>query len=284
MGKAKAIDKAKIEVKPSSYLDYRLYLKALYEHCKKASESYSYQKFALDLGFGATTVMHQIASGYRPLSVKAATTIAKTLGIPSAESKYFIATVEFCNAKDAGKRDLHFEKLRALKQETLPDEMDQDLLSYFAEWYNPVIWELVASPAFQPDPNWIAKKIVPHLKPAVVQESLDLLQRLGLIVYDEGAKTYRQTKDRVTTGHRIKGLALVSYHSSMITHAKTALTTMNGTRRDVSALTVNVSDETAKKLRTMIHAFQLQLLDEAERAGPGEEIYQINIQLFPFTE
>ena len=33
----------------------------------------------------------------------------------------------------------------------------------------------------------------------------------------------------------------------------------------------------------MIHAFQLQLLDEAERGQGGDQIYQVNIQLFPFT-
>jgi len=284
VSKKQPIDVAKQEVKPSSFLDYRLYLKALYEHCKNATTNYSYHKFAEDLGFNATTVMHQVASGYRPLSLKAAINIAKTLELPSSESKYLQSLVEFCNAKLSSKRDEHFQKLQALKQLTLPDELDKDLLSYFANWYNPVIWELIAATDFKPDVNWIAKKIVPNLKPAVVEASLELLLRLDLIAYDAELKTYRQTRNRVTTGHRIKGMALVSYHSSMIDHAKTALTAISGKRRDVSAVTVNVTQETADKLRAMIHAFQLQLLDEAERAGPGDEIYQVNIQLFPFTE
>ncbi len=280
----RVIELAKQAVSPSSYLDYKLYLKALYAHCKESAAVYSYQKFAEDLGFKATTVMHQIVSGYRPLTVRAAKQIVGVLDLPAAERKYFITLVEFCNAKANSEREIHFQTLQTLKRKTLPDEIDKDLLAYFSQWYNPIIWELIGTKGFQADCHWIAKKIVPHIKPVLVQESLDLLLRLNLITFDAELKTYRQTKDRVTTGHRVKGMALVSYHSSMIDHAKTALTTISGTRRDISGITVGVSEETAKKLRDMIHTFQLQLLDEAERAGSGDEIYQINIQLFPFTE
>jgi len=273
----------KKDVKPSSYLDYRLFFKALYEHRKEVGE-YSYQKFAEDLGFKATTVMHQIVHGYRPLTDKAAVSIVEKLDLEAAEARYLSALVSFCNAKTSVKREEFFQKLQTLKKKTLPDELDKDMLEYFSVWYNAVIWELIGTQGFQPDVNWIAKRIIPNLKPAQVKTSLELLERLKLIVFDPELQTYRQTKDRVSTGHRIKGMALVSYHSSMIDHAKAALTSISGKRRDVSAVTVSVNEETAKKMRAMIHTFQLQLLDEADRDGVGDEIYQINIQLFPFTE
>lgn len=273
----------KKDVKPSSYLDYRLFFRALYEY-KKSKGEYSYQKFAEDLGFKATTVMHQIVNGYRPLTDKAAVRVVERLEMEHAEAQYLSALVSFCNAKSSVKREEYFQKLQTLKKKTLPDELDKDMLEYFSVWYNPVIWELVGTQGFQSDCNWIAKRIIPNLKPAQVKASLELLERLHLITMDPELNTYRQTKDRVNTGHRIKGMALVSYHSSMIDHAKAALTSISGQRRDVSAVTVSVNEETAKRLRAMIHTFQLQLLDEADRGGVGDEIYQINIQLFPFTE
>jgi uncharacterized protein (TIGR02147 family) len=201
-----------------------------------------------------------------------------------AEARYLSALVSFCNAKTSAKREEYFQKLQALKKKNLPDELDKDMLDYFSVWYNPVIWELVGTQGFQSDCIWIAKRIIPNLKPAQVKASLELLERLNLITIDPELNTYRQTTDRVNIGHRIKGMALVSYHISMIDHAKAALTSNSAQRRDVSAVTVSVNEETAKKLRAMIHTFQLQLLDEADRGGVGDEIYQINIQLFPFTE
>ncbi|MBC7659208.1 MAG: TIGR02147 family protein [Chitinophagaceae bacterium] len=278
------IEKATRDVKPSSYLDYRLFLKAIYMHCKESVHSYSYQKYADDLGFSGTTVMHQIVNGYRPLTLKAAKRVAGCFSFEAEELKYFIAMVSFSNAKSSLQKEVHFQELQSLKRSIVPDEIDKSLLDYFSHWYHPVIWELIGTRGFKNDVLWICKKITPALKPALVEESIELLLKLELINYDKENDTYRQTKNRVTTGHRIKGLALVSYHSSMIDHAKNSLTSMNGSRRDVSAITLSVNEETAQKIRGMIHAFQLQLLDEAERCEASDQVYQVNIQLFPFTE
>jgi uncharacterized protein (TIGR02147 family) len=272
------------EVQPSGYLDYRLYFLALYQERKQTLLSYSYQKFAADLGFGPTTVMHQIVKGNRTLTPKAAASIASHLGLNVKEKKYLLALVVFCNSKNAAEKAESFEILQKMKLDSVPDELDRDMLSYFSNWQNPVIWELVGTPGFQSDPKWIAKRITPRLKVEQVQESLDLLERIGFIARIPETGGFQQTKDRVITSPNIKGMALVGYHHSMIDHGKATLTSMSGKRRDVSAVTVSVNEETARKLRSMIHAFQLQLLDEAKRSGGGDEVYQINIQLFPFTE
>ncbi|MBC7533886.1 MAG: TIGR02147 family protein [Oligoflexus sp.] len=87
--------------KPSSYLDYRLFLKALYVYGKTYSRGYTYQAFAEDLGFNATTVMHQVVNGYRPLSVKAAMQVVKRFDLDSSEAQYFLTLVVFCNANFA---------------------------------------------------------------------------------------------------------------------------------------------------------------------------------------
>lgn len=279
-----SLEQALVEVRPSAFLDYRVFLEHLYRHLKQEAPQYSYQRFAKDLGFGATTVMHQIVRGHRPLTVKAAGGVASALGLDGIEKKYFLALVGFGNAKTSAAREALFHDLLACKREALPEQADRDTLAYFSEWYHPVIWELVASPGFIPDPKWIAARIVPRLKPEQVRAALELLVKLGLLAHDPATGAYRQTKTRVSTGHRVEGMALVSYHQGMIEHGKAALMRVDGRRRDVSAVTVSVSEETAMKLKSMVHAFQLQLLDEAAKAGSGDQVYQINIQLFPFTD
>jgi uncharacterized protein (TIGR02147 family) len=269
-------------VKPTAFLDYRLYFRALYLH-RKTSGNYSYQKFAEDLGFAPTNIMYQIIQGRRPLTNKAATSVIKALDLEPAEALYLKYLIAFGNARGTAKREEAFHKLQELKKDTLPDEIEKDMLEYFSVWYNPVVWELVGTKGFKADPEWIAKRIYPHLKPVQAKESLELLQRLQLIAYDKEEKMWKQTRNRIVTPHVIKGMALVSYHNSMIDHGKASLTAISGSRRDVSGVTVSVNSETVKKLRAMIHSFQVQLVDEAEKGGIGDEIYQINIQFFPFT-
>lgn len=273
----------RIEVMPSAYLDYKLYFKALYEERKARTSPYSYQTFADELGFGETTIMHQVIKGYRPLSVKAAKGLVKYLGLPKGEEAYLFALVEFGNSKTNAKREESFQRLQTVKQNLLPTELDKDMLEYFSRWFHPVIWELVGTSDFQPKIEWIQKKIRTPLKPKDIEESLVLLERLDFIRWNEERTLVVQSKNRISTGPRIKGMALVSYHKEMIANAVEALTNVSGKRRDVSSITLKVTDENAQRLREMIHNFQLQLLDEAERSGEGDQVYQINIQLFPFT-
>jgi uncharacterized protein (TIGR02147 family) len=273
---------SKDAVKPSAFLDYRLYFRALYLE-RKATGNYSYQKFAEDLGFAPTNIMYQILQGRRPLTNKAATSVIKALGLEPGEALYLKNLIAFGNARSPAQREEAFLKLQELKKNSLPDEVDKDMLEYFSVWYNPVIWEMVGTKGFKADPEWISKRIFPHLKPVQAKESLELLQRLNLIAYDEQEKIWKQTRNRIVTPHIIKGMALVSYHNSMIDHAKASLTAISGSRRDISGVTVSVNEEAVQKLRAMIHSFQVQLVDEAEKSGIGDEIYQINIQFFPFT-
>lgn len=265
------------------FLDYKLFLEALYKQMKDSAPGYSFNKFSEDLGFKASTLMHQIVRGYRPLSEKNAAKIAKALKLEGMEKKFFLALVQYAHAESSQERNEYFEELITLKGKTLPSEPDKDILTYFSEWYHPVIRELIGSDDFQSDPAWIVDKIRPVLKREQVEESLQLLERLNLIARDETGR-YVQTTSRVSSGHRVKGLALVSYHLQMMEHAKEALQKVSGKRRDVSALTLNVDEESAQRIRALIHAFQLQILDEAEKASKKDQVYQINIQLFPFTE
>lgn len=269
-------------VRPSSYLDYRLYFAGLYQERKAHIEGYSYQKFAEDLGFKPTTIMHQIVKGYRPLSSKALATVLPFLKLDRLESQYLQHLVIFGNAKNSLSREASFSRLKELKRELLPDVLEKESLDYFAEWYHPIVWELVGTEGFQPDPEWIAQRIIPSISAAQVEDSLALLLKLELIQVEGSG--FCQTQNRITTGHRIKGMALVSYHQNMLDHAKNALNRISGKRRDVSSMTVSVTEEGAERLRAMIHAFQIQLLDEAERCEKSDQVYQINIQLFPFTE
>lgn len=270
-----------LQTKPSLFLDYRLYFSAVYQYLKRGNDSYTYQTFAKDLGFSATTIMHQIIKGYRPLTHKSAEKIGRTIGLDRHEQRYLLALVEFCNAKTTADREDSFTILTTLKRELLPSEVDKDMMSYFSEWYHPVIWELIGAEGFRADLEWIQDKIFPRLQLSQIEDSFTLLENLKFISRTENG--WVQLHNRISTGPQMLGHALMSYHQNMLDHAKRAIIEVKSDRRDVSAITVSVSEESAGRLRELIHAFQKQLLDEAERSENRDQIYQINIQLFPFT-
>lgn len=270
--------------RPMDFLDYRLFLDSLYAGAKREDSTYTYQKFASDCGFSASTIMHQIVRGYRPLTAKAAAKVARALKLDAHDKHYFLLLVDYCNAESAAERQSAFEKMLEAKEEEIRNPLEKDYLTYFGEWHHPVIRELVSASNFRSDAEWIVKRLTPKISIDQVKESLTLLERLGFIAFDTVLQKHVQTQNRISTGHQTESMALISFHQQMMKHAEEALTKMSPERRDISGVTVTVSEQTARRLRQLVHTFQLQLLDEAEKAGDGDQVYQINIQLFPFTE
>jgi uncharacterized protein (TIGR02147 family) len=270
-------------VLPSDHLSITNYLQALYNEAKKECGTYSYTKFAEHLGFGPTNIMHQFIKGRRALTHKSGERILSGLGLNGLERRYFLNLLDLANSRDSASRELAMTALLDLKNKALPDEFDKDCLEYYSRWYHPVIRELVGIQKFREDPEWIAATLTPTVRPAQAAGSIELLKRLKLIRYDEAKGRLVQADQRVTTGHRVRNMALIQYHQQMIEIAKQSLTAIKGQKRDVSALTISVDTRSAEKIKSMIHDFQLSLLEVAEHSADPDQIYHINIQFFPVT-
>ena len=284
MKRKEIIQQAVSNIDPTQYLDYREYLKALYIAVKNRVIKYSYIKFAQDLGYAATTVIHQIVTYKRPLSYKAGLKIIKALGITGKNRQYLITLIEYNNSKNSVVRDKCFQALLRLKNKTLVLDIEKDRLGYFSEWYHPVIKEMVSMDGFQPDPEWIAKTIVPNIRPEQVKNSLALLERLGLICFDPDKNNYKPEVKNVVTPHDVEGMAMVGYHQKVIEIAKEAITNIAGDKRDISSLTIRFSEENVNHIKRIIEKFHNDILEIENKFEQGNQIYQVNIQLFPFSK
>lgn len=274
---------AATEIRPNDFLCYRIYLKALYSKAKNNKKSYSVRKFSDELGFGVSTLLHQIMKGYRPLSERNGQKIAEALELNDYNTQYLLQLIGYVNASETHVKDRHFAKLVELKSKILPEQADKDLMHYFSEWHHPVIREMVTMADFDNNPEWITGKLVAKITAQQATESMDLLQRLGFISLDEETGKYKQTDSRLATSNRVRGMALLKYHQQMIDFGRLALTTIKGRRRNINTVTVCCNDDTVKKINTIINLMQTQILDLVDNQGSGDQIYQVNVQMFPFT-
>lgn len=272
-------------VSPSNFLDYKSYLLSLYSHIRADLEdNYSYEKFAEDLGFSKTNILHQIIRGHRNLTNKTAEKIIKALEIKKYEKKYLLALIEYNNSNDLKFRDDKFDELMELKRETTPEEIDKFWLEYVSEWYHPVIREMILMKNFKNDPKWIANQITPSIKPEQVKKSIDLLLKLELIEINTTDGSLKQTEKLMNTGHRVKNMAIAYYHHQMINLAKESLVRAKGDERDISGMTLCIEEASIEKLKSMIHDFKEKVIVESENSNQGDKVVQFNIQLFPFTK
>ena len=115
------------------------------------------------------------------------------------------------------------------------------------------------------------------------RKSLELLERLGMIRFDSEKNRHVLTQTRVATDLQVDSMSVVRYHQRMIDHGKDAITNIQETLRDISAITFNGDAVLAEKVKGELDALRLRLLSYSEKSTNGDQIWQLNMQFFPMS-
>lgn len=268
-------------MKPTRFTDYRDYLAAVYHALKQYYDSYSYVQFTIDLGFGECNAIYLIIRGERPLTRKGAQKIVDIIGLVKTDRQYLLKLVEFEKVSDAGKKDRAFEALMELKRKALPTVLEKNQLEFYNNWYNGAIVELLRSETSSDDPEELGNRLLPRVTPAKVKKSLELLEKLGHLTMDTIKGRLVPTQQVLSTGPEVLGMAIIRYHQQMIDLAKEAITGVKPEDRDINALTINVTKDLKRKIQADIHALRKKLIDLSKDVKEGDEILQVNVQMFP---
>lgn len=270
-------------LKLTTYLSSRKYLVALYTAMKEQAIKYSYRKFSEDLGFGATNYLHLICQQKRKLSKKAAAQIGEALELKAKEKRYLNCLAAYESAKKVSDKEKIFEELMQITRSSLPTNMSKDQLEYFAEWYHPVVRELVCEVDGVGDVDSIVEKIFPKITPDKVKKSLELLQRIGYIDVDPQTNSFVAKAKHIRTPKEARGMALSRYHHKILDLAKDSITSVSAKRRDISCITIAVDEDFADEIKDEIQQFRAKILEKASGRKKNKQIYQMSIQLFPCT-
>lgn len=265
------------------YVSYRDYLRALYFAAKKRLNSYSYLRFADDLGFSLTNVMRLVIIGKRPLTSKAAEKIAKALELHGVTRRYWTTMVKYNNARLPAEREKIFRTLMGYKTKVLPSQLDQTQMEYLSEWYHPVIREMVGLKDFDGNPQWIKDRLAFPLRLEQIKKSLEILERLQVIQYDSSKERWIRSEDNISTDAEIDSLAIVRYHQKMIEIGRESITRVDENKRDIRAVTVTLPEKAVPVLKGKIREWLSEVMTLEDNYADGNDVYQINIQLFPFT-
>ena len=268
-------------IAPTSFVEPREYLSAVYSALKAASPQYSYVQFTEDLGFGACNAMYLIIHGHRPLTSKGAAKICVALGITGNERRYFLGLVEASRPKKGRANDQALDKLMELKAKSLPSELSRDQLAFYNEWYHSAILELLSLPHGSDDPAWLSQALQPSVTELKVERSLELLKKIGFVVFDAHKKRLVPAQDVVSTGQEVIGMAIIRYHQQMIELGKAAMLALDSDQRDISAVTMAFPESKLPELKDKIQAFRKELLELSVAQDANDTIVQVNIQMFP---
>lgn len=266
--------------------DYREYLRAYYLFEKERDPDFSYRVFASRAGFKSPNFLKLIIEGQRNLTIKSIRAIVGALKLNEEEARFFKNLVLVNQAKTSAERNQNVRELYKSKvfRELYP--LKQAELDFYQNWYCIPIREMIASPAFREDPQWISERMLGAITPAEASHALDTLLTLGLAVRDENGHL-RQSQKNLTTGNEVHSSAVADFHRQMLSKAAGSIDQVKRYEREISGSTVMISESTFHHLKELIQNFRKALLAEAESGGGSDKkhaIYQIGLQLFPLSE
>lgn len=266
-----------------NYLDYRSYLRDMFEHHKRKDKKFSFRYFAHKSGFASPNFIQLVFDGKRNLSLESLSKIAKGFGLKKKEREFFEILVFMNQAKTHDDKNHYYQKLMAIKGPSGVHHLDKASYDYFSRWYYPVIREVIRFKGGALDEPEIARRLTPPISLSQTAKALEVLTALNLIRKNENG-LWEATDTAVTTGPEVESLVIANFHREMLAMAKEAIERFPREKRDISALTLSINETSILELKKRIALFRKELLQFACSEKESNQVVQINFQLFPLTE
>jgi uncharacterized protein (TIGR02147 family) len=269
------------------HLDYRAYLKEHYEKSKEANPHFSFRSFSNKAGFKTKDFLYRVIHGEKNLSQASVFKLAGALGLKREETEYFENLVKFNQSRNTKEKDFYFQRLSALRGEYNTDgsafRLEAQQYDYYAKWWHTAVRSVLDMYDFRGDYKWLAKKLDPPITVQQAEQSVALLESLGLIAQDNGGR-FRATHKSLTTGTPILPLAVTKFHLGTLELATRCLDEVPKEERDLSCLTLGISRKTLDRIKQKLKRFRSELLKLAEADEEADTVYHLNLHMFPLTK
>ncbi len=265
------------------YTDYRLYLQDYYSAKCRSNRTYSHRAMARELGFPSPNFLKLVMDGKRNVGLRSIDRLMNGLGLDDREQHYFSSLVFFCQAKTVAKKNYHLGVMSSLKVPYAASTVTESEYRYYNEWYHCIVRELIVREPAPVDFGKIAKKIRPHVTATQVKKSVTLLRELGFICEREDG-TFSQASRILVTDREVKAVGIRNYHAKMMEFAAESMDSVPREKREISSLTLSISEECMSKIKKRIQEFEDEILQMAHEDHDVNRVYQLGIQFFPMTQ
>ena len=185
--------------------------------------------------------------------------------------------------KDSAKKKDFFKELRAIAKENEMTLVGEDQYDYYESWINPVLRELVPQVP-EATPAQMADMLAFDTQAAEVKKALKLLQKVGLLNMDANGK-FEQSSKAITTGNiEVANLSVREMHRQMGELAVRSLDEVPMNERDISGLTLGVSEDAYYRITKEIEDFRRRVASIVMQDTDEDRVYRLNVQLFPLTK
>ncbi|OUR97186.1 hypothetical protein A9Q84_12735 [Halobacteriovorax marinus] len=275
------MDKEK-ETNIFNYSDYREFLRDFNEMKKRVNPSWSFGLWARELGLNSISSITMIINGQRHAGKKIQKSLIDFFKFNTKEAYYFEELVKIAKSS----KDNPSLTILLLDQNSELKEMREQntaQVDLFFNWKAHCVKELTQLKDFFPSGTWIETRTNGLIKKDEGKKLLDLLISEGFLekTFFEGKEVIQPSSTIVPTKEVTKEAAH-SYHKALMENSAKAIE-KDKDLRSLHATTLSLLTSDLAKAKDIIREFQINFSEQIEQS-PGDEVYQLNIQLFPLTK
>lgn len=261
-------------------LDYRHWLRSLYEERKAQDAFFSWRYLAGRLGVDASYLV-RVAQGHRHLAEEALERLAAFAGLDGRDLEIFRALAAFNRARGEREQRACYRRLQELRSpgaSPLPD----DHVEFFRRWFPVVVRTLGGLPGFVDDPAWVADRLDPPIAPEEAAQALELVKRLGLLRRDASG-AWILSEPFVSSPPTMDPAVMRAFQKTMIDLAGESLERHPRDLRDITTLTLALDLDDLPEARERLRTLRESLLRLSSESPAPRHVFQLNLQLFPLT-
>lgn len=246
-------------------------LQACFANAQRKNPSYSLRSYAKSLGMHSST-LSLVLKGKRFIPKKDFESVVSHLKLSPKEETLFRESMLMKKTK--------IDQIEIHKDFLERDFIEESQFSILSEWEHYAVLSLIETEDFVSCEKHISKRLgISENRANLV---LNNLLNAELISKNKEGKINISTAPLRTT-EDINSRALIKSHEETLEMAITKLKEIDVKKRDFSSMTLSVDPNLLPEAKTIIREFRKKFATLMKQ-GTKKDVYNLSIQLFPFTE
>ena len=259
--------------------DYRDFLREACEERRKVASYFSYRFIGNRVGMDSSYLTKLFQKKVHVVEDQIPR-LAKVFGLDDHESDYLEALVAFNKARTASQAKTLYETLVRLRGVGYVS-LAADRRAFFSSWHAVALRNLLDCGDVPGDPAELGRRLSPPIGADEVVADLELLERLGLVVRDDGK--WRVVDAHLHSGSDHGSFEVRAFQTGTMELALRSLREDPPEIREFGTMTMNIGPAQLSDLRVLVKDFFENVARLVDDGSPSDRVYQMNLQLFPLT-
>lgn len=265
-------------ISPLGYLDYRAWLRDLYEERRRMDSFFSYRYMAGKVGTSHSFLV-RVLQGQKHLAEETADGFVNFLRLDDRQAEYFRTLVRFGRTSSETERRACLERLLALQGMRLAP-LDLEAIDYFKGWIPAALRSLLPIHP-KATARQLADELVPSASVEAVEKALARLLAMGLVRQEEGR--WVVTDHFVEPGKGIGKLAIRNHQREILRLAGESLDRHGPEERYVASATFSIDPADFEEAQARMRTLRDSLLQLSESARDPGVVLNLGLALYPVS-